>query len=102
VGEQATKLVTARLFLISIVVPEKPLAKLRGVTIQLDLNARGASWHAISSSAGWLKDHGYSEQLPNAFILPMAAIFFPPTKTTASPGTCFTNGAWYHDQVARV
>src|SRR5207245_763427 len=36
-GDRAIKLLTARLLEISLVVPEKPLAKLRAVTIQLDL-----------------------------------------------------------------
>ena len=37
-GERALKLLTARLVAITIVVPEKALAKLRAITIELDLD----------------------------------------------------------------
>jgi hypothetical protein len=37
VGERALKLLTSRLVAITIVVPEKSLAKLRAITIELDL-----------------------------------------------------------------
>ena len=38
-GERALKLLTSRLVAIAIVVPEKSLAKLRAITIDLDLNS---------------------------------------------------------------
>ena len=43
IGERAIKLLTARLVTIAVVVAEGPLAKLRGVTIQLDLTHGGSA-----------------------------------------------------------
>src|SRR5687768_8306070 len=70
VGERAIKLLTARLVTIALAVPETPLAKLRGVTIQLDLTHGGLRAMQYHPSAGWLKDNGYSEKLARCVHIP--------------------------------
>ena len=62
-GERAIKLLTARLVGISVVVPEATLAKLREVTIQLDLTHGALRPMQYHPSAGWLRANGYSERL---------------------------------------
>ncbi len=62
-GEKAIKLLTARLVAITAIVNDEPLAKLRTVTIQLDLTHGGLMPMQYHPSAGWLKSNGYSEKL---------------------------------------
>src|SRR4051812_34222886 len=62
-GERALKLLEARLMEIGLVMSSDPLAKMRQIPIQLDLNHGALKVAQYHPSAGWLKEHGYSEQL---------------------------------------
>ena len=99
-GEKAVKLLTARLVLIGIVVPEKPLAKLREVPIQLDLtygSLRNMQYHP---SADWLKEHGYSEQLAKCVHIPDVQDFLSPFENHRQPWAVLHELAHaYHDRV---
>src|SRR3954453_19693504 len=71
-GARAIKLLTARLVGISVVVPEAPLVRLREVPIQLDLTHGALRPMQYHPSAGWLKEHGYSERLARCVHIPDA------------------------------
>ena len=84
-GERALKLLTARLVAITIVVPEKALAKLRAITIELDLNYGGLSPMQYHPDAGWLKANGYSETLAKCVHIPEAEDFLSPFENHRMP-----------------
>lgn len=99
-GEQALKLLTARLVAITIVVPEKALAKLRAVTIELDLDYAGLIPMQYHPDAGWLKEHGYSEKLAKCVHIPQVADFLSPFENHRMPWVVLHELAHaYHDQV---
>ena len=99
-GERAIKLLTARLVEIGIVVPGKPLAKLRKITIQLDLTHGGLRNMQYHPSAGWLKANGYSEKLAKCVHLPSAENFLSPFENHRQPWAVMHELAHgYHDQV---
>ena len=99
-GKRAVKLLSARLFLITLVLPEKPLARLREVPIQLDLNhgkLRNMQYHP---SAGWLKDNGYSEALAQCVHIPDVRNFLSPFENHRQPWAVLHELAHaYHDRV---
>ena len=86
VGERALKLLTARLVAITIVVPEKALAKLRAITIELDLNHGDLRIMQYHPDAGWLKENGYTEKLAKCVHIPGWRISSRPREITASRG----------------
>jgi len=85
VGERALKLLTSRLVAITIVVPEKSLAKLRAITIKLDLNYGDLRAMQYHPDAGWLKEHGYSEQLAKCVHIPEVEDFLSPEENLRMP-----------------
>lgn len=99
-GERALKLLTARLVAITIIVPEKALAKLRAITIELDLDygeLRNMQYHP---DAGWLKAHGYSEALAKCAHIPDAEEFLSPYENHRMPWVVLHELAHgFHDQV---
>ncbi len=99
-GERALKLLAARLVAITIVVPEKALAKLRSISIELDLDygdLRIAQYHP---DAGWLRTHGYSETLAKCVHIPGAEEFLSPFENHRMPWVVLHELAHgYHDQV---
>jgi hypothetical protein len=98
-GERAIKLLSARLLLITLAVPEQPLAKLRGVTIQLDLTHGALRNMQYHPSAAWLKEHGYSEQLAKCVHIPDAQEFLSPFENHRQPWAVLHELAHaYHDQ----
>lgn len=100
VGERALKLLTARLVAITFVVPEKSLAKLRAVTIQLDLNYGDLRPMQYHPDAGWLKEHGYSEKLAKCVHIPEVADFLSPEENHRMPWVVLHELAHgFHDQV---
>lgn len=100
VGDRALKLLDARLVAITVVVPEKALAKLRDVTIQLDLDCGGLSSMQYHPSAGWLKDNGYSEELAKCVHIPKVEGFLSPSENHRMPWVVLHELAHaYHDQV---
>jgi hypothetical protein len=99
-GERAIKLLTARLVCIELVVPEKPLARLRQVTIQLDLTHGGLRSMQYHPDAGWLTAHGYSKDLAKCVHIPDAKSFLSPYENHRQPWAVMHELAHaYHDQV---
>ena len=99
-GERAIKLLTARLVGITMVLPEKPLAKLREVTIQLDLTHGALHPMQYHPSAGWLKGKGYSEKLAKCVHIPDVENFLSPFENHRQPWAVLHELAHaYHDQV---
>ena len=98
-GERALKLLTARLVAITIVVPEQSLAKLRAITIELDLNYGDLRAMQYHPDAGWLKGHGYSEQLAKCAHIPDAEAFLSPFENHRMPWVVLHELAHgFHDQ----
>ena len=99
-GERALKLLTARLVAITFVVPEPALAKLRTVTIQLDLNYGELRPMQYHPSRGWLKEKGYSEALAKCVHIPSVEDFLAPFDIHRMPWVVLHELAHaYHDQV---
>lgn len=99
-GVRALKLLNARLVAISTVVPEKALANLRAVTIELDLDYGGLNPMQYHPDAEWLKENGYNENLANCFHIPEAQDFLSPFENRRMPWVVLHELAHaYHDQV---
>ena len=99
-GEKAIKLLTARLVAITAIVNEEPLAKLRTVTIQLDLTHGGLMPMQYHPSAGWLKSNGYSEKLAKCVHIPNVHGLLSPFENHRQPSAMLHELAHaYHDQV---
>ncbi len=99
-GERALKLLSARLFLITLVMPEQPLAKLRQVPIQLDLNYGGLKVMQYHPDAGWLNENGYSVDLAKCVHIPVAEEFLSPFENHRMPWVVLHELAHaYHDRV---
>lgn len=98
-GARALKLLGARLVAITVVVPEKSLAKLREVTIELDLNYGDLHAMQYHPSAGWLKAHGYSEALARCVHIPDVEDFLSPSENLRMPWAVLHELAHaFHDQ----
>ena len=100
IGERAIKLLTARLVIIAVVLQEAPLAKLREVPIQLDLNYGALRNMQYHPSASWLKSKGYSEDLAKCVHIPEAQDFLSPYENHRQPTAVLHELAHaYHDRV---
>ncbi|MCE9519188.1 MAG: metallopeptidase [Verrucomicrobia bacterium] len=98
-GERALKLLTARLVAITTVVPEKSLAKLRAIPIELDLNYGDLRSMQYHPEAEWLKEHGYSESLAKCVHIPEAEDFLSPYENHRMPWVMLHELAHgFHDQ----
>jgi hypothetical protein len=85
---------------ITVVVPPDRLAKLRAVTIQLDLNYGKLVPMQYHPSAGWLKDNGYSPDLAKCVHVPRAADLATKRNINEQPWVILHELAHaYHDQV---
>ncbi len=99
VGERALKLLGARLVAITIVVPEASLAKLRAITIELDLNYGDLRAMQYHPDADWLKDNGYSEKLAKCVHIPEVEDFLSPEENLRMPWVVLHELAHgFHDQ----
>ncbi|MDB6133456.1 MAG: hypothetical protein JWM59_1699 [Verrucomicrobiales bacterium] len=99
-GERAVKLLTSRLTAITAVLPEKPLAGLRAITIQLDLNCGDLHSMQYHPDAGWLRSNGYSEKLAKCVHIPDIDQFLSPFENHRMPWAVLHELAHgYHDQV---
>ncbi len=99
-GARALNLLDARLVAITIAVPEKALAKLRTVTIELDLDYGKLVSMQYHPNAGWLKENGYSEKLAKCFHIPEVQSFLSPFENRRMPWVVLHELAHaYHDQV---
>lgn len=100
VGARALKLLEARLVAITVVVPEKALAKLRTITIQLDLDYGDLRAMQYHPDAGWLKEHGYSDQLARCVHIPEIKDFLDPEGIHSQPWVVLHELAHgFHDQI---
>lgn len=100
VGERALKLLDARLVAITVVVPEVPLAKLRAVTLELDLDYGALASMQYHPGADWLKDNGYNADLVKCVHIPKADRFLSPFENHRMPWAVLHELAHaYHDQV---
>ena len=98
-GGRALKLLTARLVAITIVVPEKSLAKLRAITIELDRDYGDLKPMQYHPDAGWLKEHGYSETLARCAHIPDVEAFLSPFENHRMPWVVLHELAHgFHDQ----
>jgi hypothetical protein len=98
-GDQALKLLAARLIAITTVMPEKSLEKLRSVTIQLDLNHGKLTAMQYHPSAGWLKANGYSPELARCVHIPEVSDFLSPSENLRMPSVVLHELAHaFHDQ----
>jgi hypothetical protein len=99
-GENALKALSAKLVDITLVVPEKPLAKLRAVTIEIDLDYGGLSPMQYHDDAGWLKENGYNENLAKCVHIPVADQLLSPYENHRMPWVILHELSHaYHDQV---
>ncbi len=99
-GTRALKLLEARLVAVAFVVPEKALAKLRTITIQLDLNHGDLVPMQYHPDAGWLKEHGYSESLAKCVHIPDTRDFLDPEGIHGQPWVILHELAHgFHDQI---
>lgn len=99
-GDQALKLLGSRLIAITFVVPEKELAKLRKVTIELDLDYADMTAMQYHPDAGWLKGNGYGENLAKCVHIPDVDDFLSPAENLRMPWVVLHELAHaYHDQV---
>jgi hypothetical protein len=100
IGGRALKLLDARLVAITVVVPEEALAKLRKVTIELDLEFGGLVPMQYHPDADWLKENGYSENLAKCIHIPELEDFLSPSENQRMPWVVLHELAHaYHDQV---
>ena len=99
-GERALKLLTARLVAITTVVPQPALAKLRAVTIEIDLDYGDLHAMQYHPDAGWLKEHRYSEALAKCVHIPDVEDFLSPFENHRMPWVVLHElSHGYHDQV---
>ena len=99
-GERALKLLSARLFLITMAVSDEPLAKLRTINIQLDLTHGGLRHMQYHPSAGWLTANGYSADLAKCVHIPVADDFLSPYENHRMPWVVLHElSHGYHDQI---
>ena len=99
VGERALKLLDSRLVAITVVVPEKALAKLRAITIELDLNYGDLGGMQYHPDADWLKENGYSEKLAKCVHIPDVQDFLSPEENLRMPWVVLHELAHgFHDQ----
>jgi hypothetical protein len=99
-GVNALKVLSAKLVDISLVVPEKPLVKLRAVTIEIDLDYGGLTPMQYHDDAGWLKENGYNENLAKCVHIPVAEQLLSSFENHRMPWVILHELSHaYHDQV---
>lgn len=99
-GEQALKMLSAKLVGLPYIVPAEPLEKLRAVTIVLDL-AHGALRNMqYHPSAAWLEQNGYATNLVKCVHIPEAKDLLTARTVNEQPMVILHELAHgYHDQV---
>ena len=99
-GARALKLLAARLYEITLVVPADKVERLRKVTIVLDKSHGKLTSMQYHPSRGWLRENGYSTDLAKCAHIPVAARFADPRHHHAQPWAVLHELAHaYHDQV---
>ena len=93
-------MLNAKLVDITLIVPEAPLAKLRGFTIEMDLNYGALSSMQYHGGVDWLKENGYSEDLAKCVHIPIAERLMSPSENRRMPWAILHELSHaYHDQV---
>ncbi|CAN5823324.1 metallopeptidase [soil metagenome] len=99
-GDRALRLLAAKLVAITVVVPETALAKLRSITLQIDLDYGGLRPMQYHPDVGWLKKNGYSEALVKCVHIPEVKGFLSPFENRRMPWVILHELTHaYHDQV---
>lgn len=98
-GKHALRFLEGRLIDIKTVVPADRVRELQKMTIVLDLNCGDLGSMQYHPSAGWLKEHGYTEDLAKCVHLPRAADVATKRNTNEQPWCILHELAHaYHDQ----
>ncbi len=99
-GAKALSVLQSKLVAITILVPQKALTDLKKVIIQMDLDhgkLRAMQYHP---SSGWLKSHGYNEQLARCVHIPHVDGLLSPSSNRRMPLVILHELAHaYHDQI---
>jgi hypothetical protein len=99
-GKRALRFLEAKLSDIKAVVPADKVKKLQAVPIVLDLTHGDLGPMQYHPSAGWLKGHGYSEDLAKCVHIPRAADLPTRRNVREQPWVVLHELAHaYHDQV---
>lgn len=99
-GARAVKLLAARLYEVTLVVPADKLARLRKVPIVLDKSHGRLTSMQYHTSRGWLRQNGYAADLVKCVHIPVAALFADPRHHHQQPWAVLHELAHaYHDQV---
>jgi hypothetical protein len=99
-GRRALRLLENELYEITLVMAPDRLARVRQVTIWLDLTHGGLQSTQYHPSAAWLSAHGYSTNLSKCVHIPDAALFASPRDHMRQPWAILHELAHaYHDQV---
>ncbi len=98
--DRSLKFLEAKLFDISVIVPEPVLSDLRKVKIVLDLECGMLGSMQYHPSASWLTSNGYSADLARCVHLPRARDLATPRNINEQPWVILHELAHaYHDQV---
>ncbi|MCE9603614.1 MAG: metallopeptidase [Planctomycetia bacterium] len=99
-GRRAERLLAANLYELSEIMPADALAKLRAVTIVVDLDHGRLTNMQYHPGAGWLSDHGYDPKLVKMVHIPAAGRFVDLHHRRVQPWCVLHELAHaYHDQV---
>jgi len=99
-GRRVERLLAANLNELVEIMPAESLAKLRKVTIVVDLDHGKLTSMQYHPSAGWLKDHGYEADLAKKVHVPVAARYVDKNHRRVQPWCMLHELAHaYHDQV---
>lgn len=98
-GQRALRLLADRLYEIALITPAEQLERLRAVPIWLDLSHGELQSMQYHPDAGWLKSHGYSEELARCVHIPRAELFASPRHHRQQPWAVLHELAHaYHDR----
>ena len=98
-GNRALRMLENHLLRISLLIPEKPLAKLRKVGIRLDLDHPGLTSMQYHPSEDWLRSHGHDPRLARQVHLPQARDLLSRDELLKHPAVVLHELAHaYHDQ----
>lgn len=99
-GDRALRLLAHQLYGVSQVVPADKLARLRDVSIWLDMTHGALKSPQYHPSRDWLKDHGYREALARCVHVPDAEYFAAARFQREQPwGVMHELAHAYHDRV---
>jgi alpha-L-fucosidase 2 len=99
-GARALSLLEAKLVDITYVVPSEPLAKLRAVTIVLDLSHGPLHNMQYHPGADWLQEHGYATNLVKCVHIPEAKDLLTSRCINEQPWVVLHEFSHaYHDQI---